>query len=92
VGAIIVRPNTPEPLGDNPPLLFIKNGPAQSAFGKYPDPLTFSTFCYVTALFKNVLNNGKEKHIFRNLSKFLKKVIKTDTLLRQVFRSVALRL
>jgi hypothetical protein len=32
----------------------LKMGPSvaiYSAFGKYSDPLTFSTFCYVTALF-----------------------------------------
>jgi hypothetical protein len=28
-----------------------------SAFGKYSDPLTFSIFCYVTALFLNGLNS-----------------------------------
>ena len=27
-----------------------------NAFGKYSDPLTFATFSYITALFKNVLN------------------------------------
>jgi hypothetical protein len=29
----------------------LQAGPLSSAFGKYPDPLTFSTFCYITALF-----------------------------------------
>jgi hypothetical protein len=36
------------------PLNGMKN---YSAFGKFSDPLTFSTFCYITALFNN--NNKK---------------------------------
>ena len=32
-------------------LLFLPYLNIDSAFGKYSDPLTFSTFCYVTALF-----------------------------------------
>ena len=33
-----------------------------SAFGKIFRPIYFSTFCYITALFKNVLNKTVDRH------------------------------
>ena len=44
-----------------------------SAFGKYSDPLTFSTFCYVTTFFSSIFTQypimTKRKQIFRNVLK-----------------------
>ena len=37
-----------------------------SALRKYSDPLTFYTFCYVTALFKNVFKKKKSPQSTHN--------------------------
>jgi hypothetical protein len=69
-----------------------QNSPIYSAFGKYSDPLTYSTLCYFTAVFENGLNclflhtinpytiphNDKAKNRFLKCWKIYKKNTKTE--------------